>query len=110
MGGVGDGSPSGVTVSLRTGERLYLSDLTAADGREITFQAMEDLAVKCYSERGVSSEKMATHLQYFREKSLDDLEFYIENNQIILCIAKYELGPGAAGTAEIPTGILIKPD
>ena len=110
MGGVGDGSPSGVTVSLRTGERLYLSDLTAADGREITFQAMEDLAVKCYSERGVSSEQMATYLKYFREKSLDDLEFYIENNQIILCIAKYELGPGAAGTAEIPTGIWIKPD
>ncbi len=108
MGGVGDGSPSGVTVSLKTGRLLRLGDLTAADGSAITFRRMEDLAVACYRERGVPQEYITSSLVYFREKTLDDLEFYIENNQIILCIAKYELAPGAAGSAEIPTGIYIR--
>ena len=47
-------------------------------------------------------------LDSFRKKQLDDLEFYIENNEIILCIAKYELADGAAGAAEIPTGIFVR--
>ncbi len=106
MGGVGDGSISGVTVSLRTGERLYLSDLSAADGSAITFQRMEDLAVACYLER-TTQEMISSMLPQFRQNDLDDLDFYIQGNQIILCIAKYELAEGAAGAAEIPTGIYI---
>ena len=47
-------------------------------------------------------------LDSFRKKQLDDLEFYIENNEIILCIAKYELADGATGAAEIPTGIFVR--
>lgn len=108
MGGVGDGSPSGVTVSLKTGRLLRLGDLTAADGSAITFRRMEDLAVACYRERGVPEEYIASSLTYFREKTLNDLDYYIVNNQIILCIAKYALAPGAAGSAEIPTGIFVR--
>ena len=108
MGGVGDGSPSGVTVSLRTGERLYLSDLITVDGSAITFQAMEDCALSYFRDLGVEMDMISFMLPYFREKSLDDLAFYIEDNQIILCIAKYELAPGAAGSAAIPTGLYIK--
>ena len=108
MGGTMMGGVYGVTLSLKTGEPLRLSELTAADGSAITFQRLEDLAVTCYLERGVAEEYLALSLPYFREKTLDDLDFYIEDNQIILCIAKYELAPGFAGNAEIPTGIYIR--
>jgi len=103
MGGVGDGSASGVTIDLKTGERLYLSDIRPIDGSAITFPRMEEIALNYFASSGAEVEPDL--LQQFREQSLDDLEFYMEEDQIILCIAKYELGPGAMGAPEIPTGI-----
>ena len=106
MGGVGDGSMRGITVSLRTGKRLYLSDLASLDGRQITFEMLEQMAVDYYEIRG--AHPWQSQLDSFHQQTLDDLDFYIENNQIILCIEKYALAEGAAGAAEIPTGIFVR--
>ncbi len=105
MGGVGDGSVTGVTVSLRTGRLLKLSDFAAADGWEITAEALEEMALNYYIARGAATSTYQA--EDFMEKQLDELNFYIENNEIILCIAKYELAEGAAGGAEIPTGVYV---
>ena len=105
MGGVGDGSCSGITIDLQTGDRLYLSDIVPENGSPITFQQMEDIALNFV--RGNGAEVDSILLDEFRAQTLDDLEFYIEDDQIILCIAKYQLGPGAMGAPEIPTGIYL---
>ena len=106
MGGVGDGSCSGVTIDLKTGERLYLSDIRLPDGSAVTFDRMEEIARNFVVNSGMEVED--TLLQQFRDQSLDDLEFYVEEGQIVLCIAKYELGPGSMGAPEIPTGIYTR--
>ncbi len=96
MGGVGDGSPFGITVSLKTGELLRLSDLRPIDGSSITLRAMEDV---------VKAEWRLDDVD-LGVKTIDDLAFYIEDNQVILCIWKYQLGYAALG--EFPTGIYIR--
>ncbi len=106
MGGVGDGSVTGVTVSLRSGRLLHLSDFYAKDGQPITLARMVELAAEHYAHLGAypSDEQ----LDAFRQKGLDGLDFYIENNEIILCVAKYALADGATGPAEIRTGIFVR--
>ena len=112
LGGVGDGSSSGITVDLRSGRRLYLADLPTRDGTGITQERLNQIVVAyCRQQFGAQLLKdFASGFERFREKRLSEHEFYLENDQVILCVAKYEIGPGALGAFDIPTGIYCVPN
>ena len=106
MNGYGNYDVYGITVSLKTGELMHLSDLKTTDGRQVTFKMIADVVLPYYPNNNPPFTQI--HRDLFMENELDELSFYIQGNQIIICIQAGQMAAAIEGSKEIPTGIYIQ--
>ena len=106
MGGVFNHNFYGLTYDLTTGEKAKIEDVMGLSADE----ALEELRVlaaerlvEYYGEAGL----MADPAEILADYTLDDFRFYIEDGELVLAFYTYEFSYGAAGAADIHTGIFI---
>lgn len=108
FGGVNNLGTDGLNYDLNTGNELDLSDLFSLSDSEIE-RYFKDQTLNFIS----------THLNYpwwegsiqdardiVNAYQLDDFDYYVEGNSIVLVYEQYELGPGALGVVKVPCPIV----
>lgn len=106
MGGVHDVRTDSYTFRTDTGELVKLTDLvdeSEEEVREIIFAALEER--NSQEEYGVG----AIELDYLRDYTLDDFEFCIVDDQIVIRFDRYEASYGAYGNFAITLPIEVNP-
>lgn len=99
MGGVADYGVDTYNYNAKTGERLYLNDLTDGTEEEIK-EAIVAALLEQYpgvEEAGV----MDTPMDAIRGKDLREFHFYVEDGAIHVAFNKYEITYGAAGAFDV---------
>ena len=106
MGGVCNYNSYGLTYDLTTGEEAGIEDIMGLTPEEALTQlrvlAAEGLR-NYYGEEGLLVEPETGLAEY----SLEDFNFYLEGGELVLTFYTYEFACGAAGSAEIHTGIMV---
>jgi len=106
-GGGYNGSCSGKTFDLNTGEELHIPDLIDAD---------DGLILTCLKEQTKRHMRFIDNDIYYEEAEqtvdgygMDDFPYYVENGQVVLCFETYKLASGAVGPIEIGTTLYLNP-
>ncbi|MBQ4561212.1 MAG: S-layer homology domain-containing protein [Clostridia bacterium] len=106
MGGVSNVDIFGVTYNLNTGKVATLTELTGKDPYTLEYELAS--SAWRYLKNNRYGDYWSDAYSILQNYTLAEYNFYIQNGQIVLCFPTYELGPGASGSFEIPTGIYIK--
>jgi len=106
MGGVVNYDCYGLTYRLDTGEKLDLADLTDQD-LEVFGRQVRD-AVKDYMEKHSEISWWENAAQVVDEIPLEQMRFWVEDGEIVVSYATYDLAAGAYGAPIIPTGLTAK--
>lgn len=106
MGGVHNYIPFGYTFDLTTGQHLDLEALFPSGGTAL-LERIQNCIRQYLSENNLYNEYDEQE-ETISGYTLDSFTFYIsESAELVICIPVYELGPGAAGSFTIPTGIYL---
>ncbi len=99
FGGVNDYGIDGFNFDLNTGETLDLSELFSLSDAEIEryFKNQTLNFINSHPSYLWDDNVISTVNKY----SLDDFNYYIEGNTVVLVYGKYELGAGAMGMVEV---------
>ena len=103
MGGVQNINFSGLNFDLETGEELKLTDVFSMD-EESTLQYLREQSVQYIEENpdySWWSDDIQDAKQVVSEYTLDQYDFYIQDDAVYLCYPTYALGPGAMGPVVI---------
>ena len=107
MGGVGNYIPYGYTFDLTTGKHLGLQDLFPSGDSTALLEQIKDCIRRYIQENNLYDADMNQE-EIISGYTLDALAYYIaEDGELVICIPVYQLGPGAAGSFTIPTGIYL---
>jgi len=101
MGGVNDTGGRCYTFSPETGELLRLSDLvvgTEKEALEALYSALEEL----------ENEGPPLYWDKIRERTLNDLDFFIYENNVYIDFDRYEVAEGAAGSITVLLPVALK--
>lgn len=108
MGGVYNADQYGLTYDLNSGESLSLKHLDSRAGGNLLSRLREAVLSYMDSTGGwFTANEAFDAREKVRNYQFEDFTYYIENNEIIICIKTYELGPGASGAHKVRTGIYI---
>lgn len=97
---------SGETYSLKTGEKLELSQLTQMDDAQL-LQALQDSACDYFEANNPLVFPDARNV--ISNYTLDNFKFVVQEGQIVLLFKTYQFTPGVAGPQSVPTGIPVQP-
>ena len=100
MGGVYNVNYHGENFDLETGERLELTDWFSMSEEE-TLEYLKN-QTKAYMDGHPDAGWNSTAEETVNSYTLDQFEFYIEEDTVNLCYPTYELGYGATGPVVIP--------
>lgn len=106
MGGVANSDCLGYTYDLATGEALGLADLTGQDPDTLA-DTLRQL-VKAYMSSHPEVEWFGEAADTVDSRSLEDMLFWVDSGEIVLCFFTYDLAPGAFGPVIIPTGVMAE--
>lgn len=101
MGGVRSIDHYGMTFDLNTGELLGIRDLVKVSP-DILLEQLQPRIL--HGVTNADDSAVDTVAQY---NTLDDFSFYIRDRELWVCVPTYELGPGSAGSFEIPCEVYI---
>lgn len=89
---------------LNTGEKLDLSEIFSLSDAEIEryFKTQTLNFINSHPDYPWWDDSISDARQKVNDYSLDDFNYYIEGNKVVLVYEKYELGPGAMGVVEVP--------
>ena len=112
MGGVHNNGYEGFNFDSRTGEPLLLTDVFQMSEKDT-----ENYIKSCVFDY------INTHQNYpwwdgvhsiVASLQLEDFDFYLEGNKVVVCIEEYKLGPGALGaviiSCEMPPVLTVSPN
>ena len=105
MGGVFNEDHYGLTYDLRTGDAVTLESLSELPREEFT-QQVKDIVTRWLLDT-YGEGLFAPPEEVLASYTLEDFQFYIEDGEIILTFPTYTFTAGAAGSAVIPTGLMI---
>ena len=106
MGGVCNYNYYGLTYDLTTGKEAKIEDIMGLPGDEALEQLRKlsaERLIEYYGEEGLLVEPVGILADY----TLDNFRFYLENGELVLAFYTYEFACGAAGPADIHTGIYV---
>lgn len=106
MGGVANTDYLGYTYDLSTGETVGLADLTSQNHDTLTTTLRE--IVKAYMVSHPEVDWWDDAADIVDSRSLEDMIFWVNSGEIVLCFSTYDLSPGAYGPAIIPTGVMVE--
>lgn len=106
MGGVANSNCLGHTYDLATGEELGLADLTSQDPDALAATLRE--IVKAYMASRPEVDWLEDAADIVDSRSLEDMLFWVDGGEIVLCFSTYDLSPGACGPTFIPTGVMAE--
>lgn len=106
MGGVANSNCLGHTYDLATGEELGLADLTSQDPDALAATLRE--IVKAYMASHPEVDWREDAADIVDSRSLEDMLFWVDGGEIVLCFSTYDLSPGACGPTFIPTGVMAE--
>lgn len=109
MGGVGNFEPYNMTFDLNTGELLTAADLFPVTGDSLILE-LQSITLDYLDTNGYDFRRSSTPNDYeiLSAYTLEDYEFYIENDELVLTYPTYLLTTGAEGSLVIPTGLTIE--
>ena len=106
MGGLSNDAYEGFNFDLNTGEELQLNNLFYMSDYDIenylkgqTYNYINTHPNMLWWDDGRVYDKVSSY-------ALDDFDFYIDGNNVVLLYDKYELGPGALGAVAISVPII----
>lgn len=104
FGGVNGYGIDGFNFDLNTGEKLDLSEIFSLSDAEIEryFKNQTLNFINSHPDYPWWNDTVSDARQIVNNYSLDDFNYYIEGNTVVLVYEKYELGPGAMGMVEVP--------
>lgn len=99
MGGTVGYGDAGLNFNLNTGNVLSLTDVFAMNENEIEqyFKEQTKKYIADNPDKGWWNDTVQNAVSTVEAYTLEQFNYYIENNNIYLCYPKYELGPGAMG-------------
>ncbi|SCJ58354.1 Protein of uncharacterised function (DUF3298) [uncultured Flavonifractor sp.] len=106
MGGVANTDYLGYTYDLSTGETVGLADLTGQDQDTLATTLRE--IVKAYMVSHLEVDWWDDAADTVDSRSLEDMIFWVNSGEIVLCFSTYDLSPGAYGPVIIPTGVMVE--
>ena len=106
MGGVANTDYQGYTYDLSTGEAVGLADLTSQDHDTLATTLRE--IVKAYMASHPEVDWWDDAADIVDSRSLEDMIFWVDSGEIVLCFSTYDLSPGAYGPVIIPTGVMVE--
>ena len=106
MGGVANTDYQGYTYDLSTGEAVGLSGLTSQDHDTLATTLRE--IVKAYMASHPEVDWWDDAADIVDSRSLEDMLFWVDGGEIVLCFSTYDLSPGACGPTFIPTGVMVE--
>ena len=104
MGGVANGGLEGMNYNLKTGDELKLSELFSMSDSDIA-RYLKDQSIY-YINAHPEIYWWDDARSIVNAYDLDDFDFYLENNNVVLIYDQYELGPGAIGYIQVPCPII----
>lgn len=107
MGGVQNTNFSGLNFNLETGEELKLTDVFSMDEASLLQYLQEQTLqyIDSTPDYGWWNDSFQDARQVVSEYTLDQYDFYIQDDTVYLCYPTYTLGPGAMGPVVIPCPI-----
>lgn len=106
MGGVANTDYQGYTYDLSTGEELGLADLTSQDP-EVLADTLREI-VKAYMAGQPEAGWWDDAADTVDSCSLENMIFWVDGGEIVLCFPTYALTIGAYGPVVIPTGVMVE--
>lgn len=106
MGGVANTDYQGYTYDLSTGGTVGLADLTSQDPDTLATTLRE--IVKAYMASHPEVDWWDDAADIVDSRSLEDMIFWVNSGEIVLCFSTYDLSPGAYGPVIIPTGVMVE--
>lgn len=106
MGGVANTDYQGYTYDLSTGEAVGLAGLTSQDHDTLATTLRE--IVKAYMASHPEVDWWDDAADIVDSRSLEDMIFWVDSGEIVLCFSTYDLSPGAYGPVIIPTGVMVE--
>lgn len=105
-GAHGSEIPNFRTYSLKTGQRLFYSDIFKSDYQYLTtlWRNVEPQVITAYKNRELTMDK--DELSWIREGSAPKFDnyrnFYLDNRGLVIYFSQYQAAPYAFGTLEVP--------
>ena len=96
MGGTVSGKSENYTFNPRTGALLKLSQLVS-----VPEEALQEQIVAALTEQYPGIESMPEAFAEIRHKTMDELNFYVEEGQLHIVFDKYEIATGSAGSFDV---------
>lgn len=106
MGGVANTDYLGYTYDLSTGETVGLADLTGQDHDTLATTLRE--IVKAYMVSHPEVDWWDDAADTVDSRSLENMIFWVDGGEIVLCFPTYALTIGAYGPVVIPTGVMVE--
>ena len=106
MGGTASSDCLGYTYDLATGEELGLAGLTSQEADTLATTLRE--IVKAYVTSHPEVDWFPEAVAGLDSRDLEELPFYVDDGEIVLCFPTCDLAPGAYGPAVIPTGVIAE--
>ena len=108
FGGIDDCGSEEFNFDLNTGETLDLSEIFSLSDAEIEryFKIQTLNFINSHPDYPWWNDTVSDARQIVNNYSLDDFNYYIEGNTVVLVYEKYELGPGAMGMVEVPCSMI----
>ncbi|WP_294551977.1 hypothetical protein [uncultured Pseudoflavonifractor sp.] len=106
MGGTANTDCLGYTYDLATGEELGLAGLTGQDPEALATTLRE--IVKAYMAGQPEAGWWEDAADTVDSRSLEDMIFWVDGGEIVLCFSTYDLTIGAYGPVIIPTGVMAR--
>ena len=106
MGGTANTDCLGYTYDLATGEELGLAGLTGQDPEALATTLRE--IVKAYMAGQPEAGWWEDAADTVDSRSLEDMIFWVDGGEIVLCFSTYDLNIGAYGPVIIPTGVMAR--
>lgn len=108
FGGVSNYGSDGLNFDLNTGTQLNLSDLFSLSDAEIEryFKNQTLNFISAHPTYPWWNDSIQNARNIVNNYHLDDFNYYIEGNNIVLVYEQYELGPGALGVVEVSCPII----
>lgn len=104
MGGVANADYLGYTYDLSTGQAVGLAGLTSQDPDTLATTLRE--IVKAYMAGQPEAGWWDDAVDKVDSRSLEDMIFWVDGGEIVLCFETYDLTIGAYGPVVIPTGVM----
>lgn len=105
-GAHGSETPNFRTYDLKTGKRLYYSDVFKSDYQYLTalWRNAEPQVIAAYKAKGLTMDKY--EMDWIREGARPNADnyrnFYLDNRGVVIYFGQYQAAPYAYGTLEVP--------